>query len=152
MQQLGENVRWKWSMRATARGKCGSRGSRGWFILNPAVYVKIPVEILDLSMYETQSRPLWTVMSPLVWLSDSTIKGGSRRAEESRKVLMMMKGAKLGWAGSGAGQEQTMSRPGAGWEHARSRPGAMQEQGRSKSWAGALAVHIPNFIQIVLKT
>jgi len=45
-----------------------------------------------------------------------------------------------------------MSRPGAGWEHARSRPGAMQEQGRSKSRAGALAVHIPNFIQIVLKT
>ena len=81
-----------------------------------------------------------------------TIKGGSRRAEQSRKVLMMMKAAKLGWAGSGAGQEQTMSRPGAGWEHARSRPGAMQEQGRSKSWAGALAVHIPNFIQIVLKT
>jgi len=82
----------------------------------------------------------------------NTIKGGSRRAEKSRKVLMMMKAAKLGWAGSGAGQEQTMSRPGAGWEHARSRPGAMQEQGRSKSRAGALAVHIPNFIQIVLKT
>ena len=81
-----------------------------------------------------------------------TIKGGSRRAEKSRKELMMMKAAKLGWAGSGAGQEQTMSRPGAGWEHARSRPGAMQEQGRSKSRAGALAVHIPNFIQIVLKT
>ena len=37
-----------------------------------------------------------------------TIKGGSRRAEKSRKVLMMMKAAKLGWAGSGAGQEQTM--------------------------------------------
>ena len=80
------------------------------------------------------------------------IKGGSRRAEKSRKVLMMMKAAKLGWAGSGAGQEKTMSRPGAGWEHARSRPGAMQEQGRSKSRAGALAVHIPNFIQIVPKT
>ena len=81
-----------------------------------------------------------------------TIKGGSRRAEKSRKVLMMMKVAKLGWAGSGAGQEQTMNRPRAGWEHARSRPGAMQEQGRSKSKAGALAVHIPNLIQIVLKT
>ena len=84
-------------------------------------------------------------------LTFTTIKGGSRRAEKSRKVLMM-KAAKLGWAGSWAGQEQTMSRPGAGWEHARSRPGAMQEQGRSKSRAGALAVHIPNFIQIVLKT
>ena len=72
-----------------------------------------------------------------------TIKGGSRRAEKSRKVLMMMKAAKLGWAGSGAGQEQTMSRPGAGWEHARSRPGAMQEQGRSKSRAGALTKLLP---------
>ena len=30
-----------------------------------------------------------------------TIKGGSRRAEKSRKVLMMMKAAKLGRAGSG---------------------------------------------------
>ena len=35
-----------------------------------------------------------------------TIKGGSRRAEKSRKVLMMMKAAKLGWAGAGAGKEQ----------------------------------------------
>ena len=40
---------------------------------------------------------------------------------------MMMKAAKLGWAGPGAEQEQTMSRPGAGWEQARSRPGAMYE-------------------------
>ena len=52
---------------------------------------------------------------------------------------MMMKAAKLGWTGSGAGQEQTMSRPGAGWEHARSRPGAMQEQGRSKSWSWSIS-------------
>ena len=81
-----------------------------------------------------------------------TIKGSSRRAEKSRKVLMMMKAAKLGWAGSGAGQEQTMSRPGAEWEKAMSRTGAMQEQGMSKSRAGALAVHLPNFIQIILKT
>ena len=65
---------------------------------------------------------------------------------------MMMKAAKLGWAGPGAGQEQTMSRPGAGWEQARSMPEAMQEQGMSKSRAGALAVHLPNFIQIILKT
>ena len=81
-----------------------------------------------------------------------TIKGGSRRAEKSYKVLMMMKAAKLGWAGSEAGQEQTLNRPGAGWENARSMPEAIQEQGRRKSRAGALAVHIPNFIQIVLKT
>ena len=46
-----------------------------------------------------------------------TIKGGSRRAEKSRKALMMMKAAKLGWAGSGAGQEQTMSRPGEKLSH-----------------------------------
>ena len=52
------------------------------------------------------------------------IKGGSRRTEKSRKVLMMMKAAKLGWAGSGAGQEQTMSRPGTGQEQAGSTLGA----------------------------
>ena len=57
----------------------------------------------------------------------STIKGGSRRAKKSCKVVMMMKAAKLGWAVSGAGQEQTMSKPRAAWGHARSRPGAMQE-------------------------
>ena len=57
-----------------------------------------------------------------------TIKGGSRRSKISREVLMMMKAAKLGWAGPGVGQEQTMSRPGAGWEQARSRPGAMQSR------------------------
>ena len=56
-----------------------------------------------------------------------TIKGDSRRAKKSRKVLMMMmKAAKLGWAGPGAGQEQS-----------RSRPGVKQERGRSKSRAGA---------------
>ena len=44
----------------------------------------------------------------------STIKGGCRRAEKSRKVLMMMmKVAKLGWAGPGAGQEQGRNRAGA---------------------------------------
>ena len=62
-----------------------------------------------------------------------TIKGGSRRAEKSRKVPMKMKAAKLGWAGPGVGQEQTMSRPGAGWEQARSGQGALQEQGRNIS-------------------
>ena len=40
-----------------------------------------------------------------------TINDGSRRAEKSRKVLMMMKAAKLGLAGAGAGKKQgwTMS-------------------------------------------
>ena len=61
-----------------------------------------------------------------------------------------MKAAKLGWAGPGAGQEQTMSRPGAGWEQAKSRSEVMQEQGMSKS--RARAVHLPNFIQIIRKT
>ena len=44
-----------------------------------------------------------------------TIKGGCRRAEKSRKVrmMMMMKAAKLGWAGPGAGQEQGRNRAGA---------------------------------------
>ena len=60
-----------------------------------------------------------------------TITGGSRRAEKSRKVLIMTKAAKLGWAGPGAGQEQTMSRPGAGW----SKLGAGQEQCKSREEA-----------------
>ena len=60
-----------------------------------------------------------------------TIKGGSRRAEKSREVLMMKKAAKLGWAGSGAAQEQTMSWPGAGRERAGSRLGAGWEQAGS---------------------
>ena len=64
----------------------------------------------------------------------------------------MLKATKLGWAGPGARQEQTMSRPGAGCEQAMSRQIVMQEQGRSKSRAGALAVYIRNFIRIVLKT
>ena len=35
---------------------------------------------------------------------DNTIKGGSRRAEKIREVLiLMMKAANLGWAGPGAG-------------------------------------------------
>ena len=56
-----------------------------------------------------------------------TIKGGSRRAEKSRKVLMM-KAAKLGWAGAGAGKKQ-------GWTKSRARKArswAGQEQGRSR--------------------
>ena len=45
----------------------------------------------------------------------STIKGGSRHVEKSCKVLMMMmKSAKLGWAGPGAGQEQGRSKARAG--------------------------------------
>ena len=59
----------------------------------------------------------------LIVHSEDTIKGGSRRAEKSRKVLMMMmKAAKLGWAGPGAGQEQ-------GWSKARA--GLKYEQGRT---------------------
>ena len=61
-----------------------------------------------------------------------TIKGGSRRAEKSRKVMLMMKAAKLGWAGAGAGKKQ-------GWTKSRARKGrswAGQEQGRSRNWAG----------------
>ena len=54
-----------------------------------------------------------------------TIKGGSRRAEKSRKVLMMMKAAKLGWAGAGAGKEQ-------GWSKSRAEARTGREQGRSR--------------------
>ena len=46
--------------------------------------------------------------------NEITIKGGYRLAEKIRKVLMMMtKGAKLGWARPGAGQEQGRNRAGA---------------------------------------
>ncbi len=54
-------------------------------------------------------------------IPNTTIKGGSRHAEKSCKVLMMMKAAKLGRAGSGAGQEQAGSTLGAGQEQWKSR-------------------------------
>ena len=54
-----------------------------------------------------------------------TIKGSFRRAEKSRKVLMMMKAAKLGWAGAGAGKRQGRSR-------SRAEAGTGQELGRSR--------------------
>ena len=61
-----------------------------------------------------------------------TIKGSSRRAEKSRKVLMMMmKAAKLGWAGPGAGQEQGWSKARAGLKHERGRTRAGTEQEQS---------------------
>ncbi len=60
-----------------------------------------------------------------------TIKGGYRRAEKSRKVLMMTKAAKLDLAGPGAGQNQGRSGPGEKQEQSRSRGGVGQEQGRS---------------------
>ena len=59
-----------------------------------------------------------------------TIKGGSRRAEKSCKVLMMMmKAAKLGLAGPGAGLEQGWSKARAGLKHEQgSSAGTGQEQ------------------------
>ena len=63
-----------------------------------------------------------------VFSKTSTIKGGSRRAEKSRKVLMMMmKAVKLGWAGPGAGHEQGWSKVRAGLKH---------DQGRSRAGTG----------------
>ena len=66
------------------------------------------------------------------------IKGCCRRAEKSCKVLkMMMKAAKLGWAGPGAGQGQGWSKARAGLKHELSKAeqgrkrGAGQELGRS---------------------
>ena len=62
-----------------------------------------------------------------------TMKGGSRRAKKSQKVLMMMQVAKLGWAGIGAGLKQEQGR-------IRSRKGrrrAGQKQGSSRNRAGA---------------
>ena len=80
--------------------------------------------LLDIIFLSERSIPLYVH-------SVYTIKGGSRRAEKSHKVLMMMKAAKLGWAGAGAGKEQ-------GWSRARQgRSRAGQEQGRSRNRAGA---------------
>ena len=64
----------------------------------------------------------------------NTIKGGSRRSEKSCKVLMVMKAAKLGWAGAGAGLEQEQGRSSAGQEQGRSRNKARTgwEQGRNR--------------------
>ena len=53
--------------------------------------------------------------------------------KKSRKVLMMMKAVKLGWAGAGGGKKQ-------GWTKSKARKGrsrAGQEQGRSRNRAGA---------------
>ena len=59
-----------------------------------------------------------------------TIKGGYRRAEKSRKVQMMMKAAKLGWAGVGAGKKQ-------GWTKSRARKGRSKAgRGRSRAEVG----------------
>ena len=58
--------------------------------------------------------------------------------KKSRKMLMMMmKAAKLGWAGPGTGQKEGKSRPGAKQEQGRSmsRAGAGQKEGRG--WVGA---------------
>ena len=55
----------------------------------------------------------------------STIKSGSRHAEKSCKVLMMIKTAKLGWVGAGAGKKQ-------GWSRSRVEAGTGQEQVKSR--------------------
>ena len=86
-----------------------------------------------LSLLSISLLPIYQPFSLSTFLFLSTIKGGSRRAEKSRKVLMMMKAVKLGWAGAGAGKKQ-------GWTKSRARKGrswAGQEQGRIGNWAGA---------------
>ena len=49
-----------------------------------------------------------------------------------KKVLMIMKAAKLGWAGARTGQEQGRSRAEAGQEQGRSRARAGQAQSKSR--------------------
>ena len=46
--------------------------------------------------------------------------------KKSPKVLMMMKAAKAGWAGAGAGKEQSWSREGAGLEQEQGQEGQKQ--------------------------
>ena len=45
----------------------------------------------------------WRAADSWLLLPFINIKGSSRRAEKSHKVLMMMKAAKLRWARAGAG-------------------------------------------------
>jgi len=62
------------------------------------------------------------------------VKGGSRRSEKRRKVLMMMlKVAKLGWVGP-TGQEQGWRKVRVGLKHeqGKSRAGTGQEQRRAE--------------------
>ena len=63
-------------------------------------------------------------------LSAFTIKGGSRLA--TGKVLMMMKAAKLGWAGAGEGKEHGWSRSRARKGRSRAEVGTRQEQDKSR--------------------
>ena len=83
---------------------------------------------------------------------ENTIKGGSRRAEKSRKVLMMMmKAAKLGWAGPGAGQEQDRNRAGAELRIVKqSREDRGQELGRN--WGEARGSAIGRYKAVILSS
>ena len=78
--------------------------------------------------------------------------GGSRRAEKSRKVLMMMmKAAKLGWAGPGAGQEQGRNRAGAELRIVKqSREERGQELGRN--WGEARGSAIGQYKAVILSS
>ena len=60
----------------------------------------------------------------------TTIKGSSRRAKKSCKVLMMMKATKLGWTGAGAGKKQLDQEQGQEGQKL-GRAG----QGRIRNWA-----------------
>ena len=44
-----------------------------------------------------------------------SIKGGSRKPKKRRKVLMVMKAAKLGWAGKKQGWTKSRARKGRSW-------------------------------------
>ena len=86
-------------------------------LLIPVVLLMFPPQIIKRIANKIQFKDSQNII---------TIRGGSRRAEKSHKVLMMMKAAKLGWAGQeqagstlGAGQEQWKSREEArfGQEH-----------------------------------
>ena len=80
--------------------------------------------LLAAYLTSTRSHPILRLLSGTLSICRyDTIKGASRRAEKSRKVLMMMKAAKLGWAGAGAGKKQ-------GWTKNRVR------KGRSRAGAG----------------
>ena len=82
----------------------------------------VSCSIISSVMHFIQGNNEYVYDGQRTHLNGFTIKGGSRRAEKS-KVLMMMKAAKLRWAAAGAEKQQ-------GWTKSRIR------KGRSRAGAG----------------
>ena len=84
-----------------------NRGSRNLDI-GIFTYESISIRILFLSF------EIWVWIFDITFSGDSTITGGYRRADESCKVLMMMKAVSLAWAGTVEKIEQSGASVGVG--------------------------------------